>query len=160
GPLGEGLLVGASVRCPWHHACFDLANGEAVRAPALNPLACFEVVRAGGRIEVCGKRPPQAPPAAAGGPESVVILGAGAAGTAAAEGLRRRGYGGAVTLVGADPDLPYDRPNLSKDYLAGTAPEDWIPLHPREFYDQHRIELRPGRRATAVDRDRREVRFE
>jgi NADPH-dependent 2,4-dienoyl-CoA reductase/sulfur reductase-like enzyme/nitrite reductase/ring-hydroxylating ferredoxin subunit len=159
GPLADGLMVGAMVRCPWHHACFDLRSGEAVRAPALNPLACFEVERTGGRIRVGAKRAPEAPQATPG-PDSVVILGAGAAGNAAAERLRRRGYAGKVILVGADPDLPYDRPNLSKDYLAGNAPEDWIPLHPRDFYDQHRIELRLGQRASAIDHERREVRFE
>jgi 3-phenylpropionate/trans-cinnamate dioxygenase ferredoxin reductase subunit len=56
----------------------------------------------------------------------VVIIGAGAAGNAAAEMLRREGYDGPITLIGADEFLPYDRPNLSKDYLAGTAPEEWI----------------------------------
>src|SRR5215469_7215023 len=43
GPLGEGLLVGDEVHCPWHHACFDVRTGEALRAPALNPVACYRV---------------------------------------------------------------------------------------------------------------------
>jgi NADPH-dependent 2,4-dienoyl-CoA reductase/sulfur reductase-like enzyme/nitrite reductase/ring-hydroxylating ferredoxin subunit len=159
GPLAEGLLVGHTVRCPWHHACFDLRTGEAVRAPALNAVACFDVESAGGRIRVGGKREPEAPAATGGGPASVVIVGAGAAGNAAAERLRRLGFGGGITLVGIDPDLPYDRPNLSKDYLAGNAPEDWIPLHPREFYDELRVELRLGQRAAAIDPSSREVRF-
>ena len=197
GPLADGLLVGTTVRCPWHHACFDLRSGEAVRAPALNPVACYDIERAGGRIRVSGKRAPRpvaaaaaagastaeasAPgvstpdsstggasaagasragaPAAGAAPESVVILGAGAAGNAAAERLRRRGYGGRVTLVGAEADGPYDRPNLSKDYLAGNAPEEWIPLHPKDFYDEQRIELRLGSRATGIDAAARQVRF-
>jgi hypothetical protein len=53
---------------------------------------------------------------------------------AAAEMPRRQGYAGPVTLIGADPEPPYDRPNLSKDYLAGHAPEEWIPLRARDFY--------------------------
>src|SRR6266853_2265682 len=52
GPLAEGLVVDGTVRCPWHHACFDLRSGEAVRAPALSPLSCWVVVREGGLIKV------------------------------------------------------------------------------------------------------------
>ncbi len=150
GPLAEGLVVDDTVRCPWHHACFSLRTGEAVRAPALNPVACYKVERDGDRIAVREKAEP-APHREAAGPSSVVIVGAGAAGNAAAEMLRREGYGGPITVVGPEPDVPYDRPNLSKDYLAGNAPEEWIPLRPREFYEEHRIELLLGVRVTALD---------
>ena len=139
GPLAEGLVVGETVRCPWHHACFSLRTGEAVKAPALNPVACYKVERQGDRIVVGDKvKPPQRQ---ARGPESVVILGAGAAANAAAEELRRQGYGGRILLVGPEGEIPYDRPNLSKDFLAGTAPEEWIPLHPPDFYAERKIEL-------------------
>ena len=84
-------------------------------------------------------------------PRSVVILGGGAAGNAAAETLRKEGYHGRIALLSADDAAPYDRPNLSKDYLAGKAPEDWIPLRPAGFYKDHDIELRLGARATAID---------
>src|SRR5206468_9121924 len=67
------------------------------------------------------------------------------------ERLRDLGYGGPITLIGRDRSLPYDRPNISKDYLAGTAPEEWIPLHPKELYAERRIELRLGARVTAID---------
>jgi NADPH-dependent 2,4-dienoyl-CoA reductase/sulfur reductase-like enzyme/nitrite reductase/ring-hydroxylating ferredoxin subunit len=161
GPLQEGLVVGDTVRCPWHHACFSLRTGEALRAPALNPVACYRVERRGDRIFVREKLPAPAaispaPAASAGaGPSSVVIVGAGAAGNAAAERLRDLGYAGPITLIGRDRSLPYDRPNISKDYLAGTAPEEWIPLHPKELYEERRIELRLGTRVTAIDtRDR------
>ena len=164
GPLGDGVLSGDMVRCPWHHACFDVRTGEAVRAPALAPVACWDVERRDGRVYVTRERPasdgatplpgrrPSGEP-----PRSVVIVGAGAAGNAAAEMLRREGYDGPVTMVGADPDAPYDRPNLSKDYLAGTASEDWIPLRPPGFYADHRIDLRTGRRVTAIDTAARRV---
>jgi NADPH-dependent 2,4-dienoyl-CoA reductase/sulfur reductase-like enzyme/nitrite reductase/ring-hydroxylating ferredoxin subunit len=159
GPLAEGLVVGDTVRCPWHHACFGLASGEALRAPALNPVACYEVHHDGDRVRVGGKRPPPAPPVLDEQPEAVVIVGAGAAGNAAAEALRKGGYTGPLQMIGADDALPYDRPNLSKDYLAGSAPEEWIPLHPRDFYDERKIELILGTRVAALDLSAREVRL-
>jgi apoptosis-inducing factor 3 len=157
GPLAEGVLYEGEVRCPWHHACFDLRTGEALRAPALSPVACYEVTQRDDRIVVTKKieRDPLAPsypmPArSSAAPESVVIIGAGASGTAAAEMLRRCGYEGSVTLVDDEPDSPYDRPNLSKDYLAGNAPEEWIPLRPPNFHEEHRITIVRGR-ATRID---------
>src|SRR5512143_2837938 len=128
GPLAEGFVDAGTVRCPWHHACFDLRTGEALRAPALEPIPTYEVENEGGRVRVLGRRGAVPPAERAPGPPSVVIVGAGAAGNAAAEMLRRRGYAGAVTLIGAETALPVDRPNLSKDYLAGTAPEEWVLL--------------------------------
>ena len=150
GPLAEGLVVEDTVRCPWHHACFSLRTGEAVRAPALNPVACYRVERQGDRITV-GKKIEEAPRREASGPDPVVIVGAGAAGNAAAEELRRQGYKGRIVVLGPEPETPYDRPNLSKDYLAGNAPEEWIPLHPKDFYDERRIELRLGVKVAGID---------
>jgi NADPH-dependent 2,4-dienoyl-CoA reductase/sulfur reductase-like enzyme/nitrite reductase/ring-hydroxylating ferredoxin subunit len=157
GPLAEGLIHEDTVRCPWHHACFNLRTGEALRAPALSPVVCWQVERRGDQVVVTKKmeRDPLAPTypvsrSETPAPGSIVIVGAGAAGTAAAEMLRRCGYDGRVTLVDADPDSPYDRPNLSKDYLAGTAPEEWIPLRPAGFHAGHRIDIVRGR-ATRID---------
>jgi NADPH-dependent 2,4-dienoyl-CoA reductase/sulfur reductase-like enzyme len=90
----------------------------------------------------------------------VVIIGAGAAGESAAETLRRDGYQGRLTLYDTDPDAPYDRPNLSKDYLAGTASEDWIPLHPPEFYRDRGIEIIRDRRVLAVEPSARRIRLD
>jgi apoptosis-inducing factor 3 len=154
GPLADGLVVDGTVRCPWHHACFDLRTGAALRTPALNPIATFEVDRRGDSI-VVGPRKAAATarPAAlrAGRPASVAIIGAGAAGNSAAEELRRLGFEGAITVFDADEDAPYDRPNLSKDYLAGTAPPEWLPLHPRSHYTELAVELVLGRRVIALD---------
>src|SRR6202048_3179365 len=130
GPLVDGLIVGDTVRCPWHHACFSLRNGDALRAPALDPVACWRVERLGDMIFVREKVSPPAPKRGTEGPSSVVIVGGGVAGLAAADMLRRDGYEGPLTIVSADASPPVDRPNLSKDYLAGTAQEDWIPLRP------------------------------
>jgi NADPH-dependent 2,4-dienoyl-CoA reductase/sulfur reductase-like enzyme/nitrite reductase/ring-hydroxylating ferredoxin subunit len=161
GPLPEGLVVGDTVRCPWHHACFSLRTGEALRPPALNDLPCWDVEERDGRVVVGARRPASSrrrPPA--GGPERVVIVGGGAAGNSAAETLRREGYAGPITIVDPDRDAPYDRPNLSKDYLAGNAPEEWIPLHPPEFYAEREIELRRGPRVASVDVANRRVRLD
>jgi NADPH-dependent 2,4-dienoyl-CoA reductase/sulfur reductase-like enzyme/nitrite reductase/ring-hydroxylating ferredoxin subunit len=162
GPLAEGLLVEDTVRCPWHHACFSLRTGEALRAPALNPVACWRVERQGGRILVRekGSAPQPARPTGAGVPRSILILGGGAAGNSAAETLRREGYTGPIAMISADPSVPYDRPNLSKDYLAGSAPEEWIPLRSADFYREQRIDLRLATRAAAIDTARREIRLE
>ena len=162
GPLPEGLLVGDTVRCPWHHACFSLRTGEALRPPALNDLSCWRVEQRGGKVYVTGKVSKQRAGAipSRGTPSSVVIVGAGAAGECAAETLRREGYQGPITLYDPDGDAPYDRPNLSKDYLAGTASEDWIPLHPPEFYRSQEIEIIPGRRVVAIDRGGKRIRLD
>src|SRR5215470_11423584 len=156
GPLTDGVLVGDTVRCPWHHACFSLRTGEALRAPALNPVSCWRVERRDGAIYVREKleAAPRRASAAAG---PIVIIGGGAAGEAAAEMLRREGYSGPITMLSDDDAPPCDRPNLSKDYLAGNAPEEWIPLRPPEFYDEQRIQLRLGVRAVASDTAAREV---
>ena len=157
GPLAEGAIVGDTVRCPWHHACFNLRTGEALAAPALSPVACWRVERRGERVIVGEKveRDPLAPtyPLEHRAPatlRNVVIVGAGAAGTAAAEMLRRCGFDGSIVVVDDDADAPYDRPNLSKDYLAGNAPEDWIPLRPPGFHAEHRIDVVRGR-ASHID---------
>src|SRR5438105_13845979 len=151
GPLAKGLLVDCTVHCPWHHARFDLRTGEAIAAPALNNVACYKIDKREAQFFVASKideKPVRKPKSS---PASVVIVGAGAAGGAAAEMLQREGYDGPVRLIGADEFLPYDRPNLSKDYLAGTAPEEWIPLRSADFYREQNIEAFTGVRAQSLD---------
>jgi apoptosis-inducing factor 3 len=150
GALADGLIEGDTVRCPLHHACFSLRTGEP-RAPALNPLACWNVEKRGDRLFVLGKKNAGPRATLASHLTSIVILGGGAAGHSAAEVLRREGFGGRITLLSADPSPPCDRPNLSKDYLAGNAPEEWMPLRPPEFFEEHKIDLVLGTRATAID---------
>jgi len=163
GPLAEGVIDGDVVRCPWHHACFSLRTGEALHAPAFAPVSCWRVERSGGRVYVREKlepsekmQPATARPAATS-PQQIVLLGGGAAGFAAAEMLRREGFGGKVVMLSADESAPYDRPNLSKDYLSGNAPEEWIPLRGPEFYQENGIELVLGATATAIDTKGRRV---
>ncbi|HEX7191041.1 MAG TPA: FAD-dependent oxidoreductase [Thermoanaerobaculia bacterium] len=153
GPLAEGLMVGTEVRCPWHHACFDLRTGEATRAPALIPVACYSVERRGDQVVITGKK--ETSPEKVKAPSSlrsVGIIGAGPAGNAAAGMLRRRGFEGSVALIGAED--PVDRPNLSKDYLAGNAPEEWMPLPVPENIE------RITRRTTSLDRRTKTVAFD
>src|SRR5947199_1016626 len=157
GPLAKGLMVDCTVHCPWHHARFDLRTGEAVAAPALNDVACYKIEKRGERFFVYGKIDKKAERRPKSFPASVVIIGAGAAGGAAAEMLRREGYDGPVTLIGADEFLPYDRPNLSKDYLAGTAPEEWIPLRPPEFYREQNIDTLTNTSVALIDPKKKQV---
>ena len=160
GPLAEGLVVGDTIRCPWHHACFSLRSGEATRPPALNALAVWDVTRDQDRIIVQRQREmpkPSAPHRSAPTPEKFVIVGGGAAGFAAAEMLRREGFAGAVTMLSNDGAMPVDRPNLSKDYLAGNAPEDWLPLRGEDYYQDAGIDLRLNTAVSAIDPKARSV---
>ena len=155
GPLVDGLVVGDTVRCPWHHACFDLRTGEALAAPALSPIACWPVEQRDGKIWVSEKgEQPQPKPRgkiAGSAPEKIVIIGGGAAGFAAAEMLRREHYQGSIAMLSSDDALPYDRPNLSKDYLAGSAPFDYVPLRQESFYLENNIETRLGQAVFDID---------
>src|SRR5213592_3940330 len=157
GPLAKGLMVDCTVHCPWHHARFDLRTGEAIAAPALNNVECYKIDKREAQFFVTSKideKPVRKPKSS---PASVVIVGAGAAGGAAAEMLRREGYDGPVTLIGADEFLPYDRPNLSKDYLAGTASEEWIPLRSADFYREQKIDTFTNTSVTAIDPHEKKV---
>lgn len=160
GPLAEGLVVGDTIRCPWHHACFSLRSGEATRPPALNALAVWDVTRDRDNIIVQRKREALTPSAAhrsAPTPEKFVIVGGGAGGFAAAETLRREGFAGAITMLSSDGAMPVDRPNLSKDYLAGNAPEDWLPLRGEDYYRGAGIDLRLNTNVSAIDPKTRSV---
>jgi apoptosis-inducing factor 3 len=161
GPLAEGIVVDDTVRCPWHHACFDLRTGEALRAPALSPIACWSVDQNDGKIFVREKRAhaepkPRSKPTSPA-PQQIVIVGGGAAGFAAVEMLRREEYHGSLVMLSNDDASPVDRPNLSKDYLAGSAPEDWVPLRPDSFYSENDIDLRLATNVVGIDWHSREV---
>ena len=160
GPLVDGLVVDDTVRCPWHHACFDLRTGEALRAPAFSPLPCWSVEQREGRIfvgEKLKRTPMRRDEATAQAPDKIVIIGGGAAGFAAAEKLRRERYQGSLVMLSDDDAPPVDRPKLSKDYLAGKAPEDWVPLRGERFYSKNEIDLRLATRAASIDAGSGEV---
>jgi NADPH-dependent 2,4-dienoyl-CoA reductase/sulfur reductase-like enzyme/nitrite reductase/ring-hydroxylating ferredoxin subunit len=154
GPLAEGLIVGDTVRCPWHHACFSLRTGEALRAPALSAIACWSLELRDGKVFVKEKRTTTPVIRAAKtreSPRKIVIIGGGAAGFAAAEMLRRQQFQGDIVMLSDDDASPVDRPNLSKDYLAGSAPAEWVPLRDDAFYVDRKIELRLKTRVTDID---------
>src|SRR5579864_2965972 len=166
GPLADGLVVGDTVRCPRHHACFSLRTGEPLRAPALDPIACWRVERVGDTVYVREKvaesiaRTARLSGARPGAPRAIVIVGGGGAGLAAADVLRREGYDGALTLLSADEAAPIDRPNLSKDFLEGTAQDDWMPLRPPEYYAERRIDLVLESRVSGIDVRQKRVQLE
>lgn len=152
GPLEKGLRVGDTLRCPWHHACFSLKTGAALEAPALAPLDRWKVEEADGRVVV--KEKLDVEEKAPGSPSDlkrIVIVGGGAAGLAAAQRLRELGYRGDLTLVSDDKTAPYDRPNVSKDYLAGEADPAWMPLKEDAFYADHKITLKLGTQVQTLD---------
>jgi NADPH-dependent 2,4-dienoyl-CoA reductase/sulfur reductase-like enzyme/nitrite reductase/ring-hydroxylating ferredoxin subunit len=163
GQLAKGLIVDNTIRCPLHHACFSLRTGEALRAPALDPIACWRVevtldkVFVRERLDTAKPGMDSTVAIPSKTPASVIIAGGGAAALAAADMLRRCGYSGPVTMVTPDAAPPYDRPNLSKDFLAGTAPEDWMPLRSAQYYIDRRIDLMLNQHVAAIDSSRRTV---
>lgn len=160
GRLDRGAIEGETVRCPLHHALFSLRTGEAVGAPAFDPVAVWQVERQGDRFVVRDQIQPQPAPeqaTATDQPQRIVIVGGGAAGFAAAEMLRRRGYQGSLTMFSAEAAAPIDRPNLSKDYLAGSAKEAWMPLRDESWYAEARIDLHLGAPVASIDTAKRQV---
>lgn len=154
GPLADGIVVGDTIRCPWHHACFSLRSGEAIGAPAFDPLPRWKVERKADKFFVTDRLPDDARQPSRdrnNDPQRIVIVGGGAAGFAAAEMLRRLSYEGELTMLSSDEDAPYDRPNLSKDYLAGTAEEAWMPLRSDDFYAEKGIDLHLRTTVAAID---------
>jgi NADPH-dependent 2,4-dienoyl-CoA reductase/sulfur reductase-like enzyme/nitrite reductase/ring-hydroxylating ferredoxin subunit len=179
-PLNEGLLVGGEIVCPCHQARFDLKSGAPAAAPARDDLPVYDAQVVEGEVMIGSPRravPWYVPKGT--GKRRILILGAGAAGSAAAENLRREGFGGRLILAGAEHELPYDRTALSKSYLgestsvatmsreADSTPAASVPvefsapdLRPAEFYEQARIELYLGRKALTVEPARKTVEFE
>jgi len=153
GHLADGLLDGCRIHCPLHHACFSLRTGEALGAPAFDSLVRWKIEIEDSvlfiRTPLDAAAPVETRQETA--PQRIVIVGGGAAGFAAAEMLRRRGFAGSLTMLSADDAPPYDRPNLSKDFLAGTAPEAWMPLKGPDFYAEQRIDLRLSAEVASLD---------
>ncbi|QDK45050.1 pyridine nucleotide-disulfide oxidoreductase [Bdellovibrio sp. ZAP7] len=157
GPLNQGLLSGHHIHCPWHHSSFNVKTGEAEKAPALVPLSCWSTEVRDDKVFVTGKKTIPQPVLRGTESQHIVIIGAGAAGTACAVMLRRQGFAGTIQMVSHDDSLPYDRPNLSKDYLAGNAPEEWLPIMKSSFFDKNKILLNLNVSAVEINVDQKAV---
>lgn len=167
GPLAEGTLCGTRVVCPWHHAAFNVVNGDMEDPPALDSLVSYPLRVDGERIMVSLPEEPQdrRMPLMCKRDTSVdsrqfVIIGAGAAGYAAAQTLREEGFRGSVVMITREDRAPYDRPNLSKDYLHGHAEPEWMPLRGEDFFKEHDITLLLNREVTRVDARSKTITFE
>ncbi|HTP59081.1 MAG TPA: FAD-dependent oxidoreductase, partial [Spirochaetia bacterium] len=150
-PLNEGMLVGDVVTCKCHDARFDIRTGKVLSPPALNDLAVYPVRVEAGDVLLGPVQKARFPKAEGNDQRTFVIVGGGAAGNAAAETLRREGFAGRIVMVTAETDLPYDRPNLSKEFMSGDAKPEWMPLRSAKFYENQKIEVLTGTRVTSVD---------
>jgi len=164
-PLVEGVLSGDRIVCPWHHACFELRTGNLQEPPALDALPHYEVKVENDRVIVrVPDRPSdrRVPLMAHRDPRDerlFAIAGGGAAGYAAAQTLREDGFTGRVLLITRENRLPYDRPNLSKDYLQGNAEPGWLPLRSERFFDENDIEVIRNREIRHIDATQRTITF-
>ena len=152
GPLGDGLW--SATRCAVRGTTRAFACAPARRSGRRRSIRsdAGRSRSATGPIVVrAAAAPPAAKPKRSGGPKRVLIAGGGAAGFAAAEMLRREGFDGEVTLLSNDATAPYDRPNCSKDYLAGEAPAEWMPLRGDDWYADNGIALRLKTEIGALD---------
>jgi NADPH-dependent 2,4-dienoyl-CoA reductase/sulfur reductase-like enzyme/nitrite reductase/ring-hydroxylating ferredoxin subunit len=152
GPLDKGIVADGQIRCPWHHACFDLETGEAVKAPAFDALKAYPVEVKGNRFKVGAAEAPKAPHSGKGDPVrgTMAIVGGGAAGFAAADALRKLGWAGAISIFSEEPDEPYDRTLLTKDYLEGTGGDDWLPIARHSLADLG-VDFHGGVRVQQID---------
>ena len=161
-PLHEGALCGKRLVCPWHHSVFDVSDGTLLEPPALDGLERYEVRIDGDEIIVT-LPPAPAPPAPAipvKRTRTVLIVGAGAAGQVAAETLRKEGFNGRVVLVGNEPELPYDRTNLTKHFLSGKARREDLPLRREpDFFDKLGVERKTAM-VTRLDAPEKTATFE
>jgi len=167
GPLAEGVLCGTRVVCPWHHAAFNIVNGDLEDPPALDALISYDVRVEGERILVNvpddakdRRTPEMVRHDALSDPRQFVIIGAGAAGYAAAQTLREEGFRGSLVMITREDRAPYDRPNLSKDYLHGHAEPEWMPLRPEQFYRGHDIKLLLNKEVSRVEPHAKKITFE
>ncbi|HUX51706.1 MAG TPA: FAD-dependent oxidoreductase [Spirochaetia bacterium] len=157
GPLNEGTFGDDTVTCPWHNASFRFTDGALTVPPALDDLPTYEVTVQNDEIFVGKVREPGIRMPDGDDRRSILVVGAGAAGNACAEALRRNGFAGSITLVTRESDRPYDRPMLSKGFVSGGAQEEWLYLRSEEFYRSLRISVKTGAAVERFDPSTRSV---
>jgi NADPH-dependent 2,4-dienoyl-CoA reductase/sulfur reductase-like enzyme/nitrite reductase/ring-hydroxylating ferredoxin subunit len=158
--LSDGVLAGHVVTCRSHNARFDVRTGRMLAAPALDDLPSWEVKVESGDVYVRQISKGAIPMPEGEDDRTFLIVGAGAAGNAAAEMLRREGFCGRIVMATGEPVGPYDRTMLSKDFLSGEAPAKWLPLRGEKFYARLKIEVLTSRTVVGVDATSRTVTFE
>lgn len=137
--------------CPWHKAVFSQRTGAVVEPVAFAPLPRYPVEILDGRVLVRAEPERFPAPPVRQSTESVLIVGGGAAAASAIYTLRQEGFGGAITMVGAEPELPYDRTALSKTLLLSDPARARAPLLLNEtYYARHEVTHR-HERVTAFD---------
>jgi len=163
-PLADGAHSDNRIVCPWHHAAFDINTGDTLEPPALDHLETYPVSVKGEDIiielpeRISGTRRAARVKRNSGGDgRTFVIVGAGAAGYAAADALRQNKYQGRIVMITREKDPPYDRPNLSKGFLSGEYGDESMPLRKKSFYDEADIELLLDTTVTKVDVSRKKV---
>ena len=157
-PLTEGYVSGREITCPLHNARFSFRDGKMITPPALDDLTQYEIsvkddeVIIGSKLITSTQKPARGKES-----ETYIIVGGGAAGNAAAETLRKKGFQGKVTLITSEKDGPYDRTILSKEFIAGSAEPEWLPLRSPEFYSEHSIDLVTDVRVTDIDTEKKYI---
>ena len=164
-PLVDGVINGDRIVCPWHHACFNVTSGDFEEPPALDSLPCFPARVEKGKVlvripeDAKDRRTPPMTKRQANDERVFVVVGGGAAGYAAVQTLREDGFTGRIILITRESHLPYDRPNLSKEYLQGEADPAWLPLRSAEFFAAHDIEVMLGKEIERIDAAKKLISF-
>ena len=155
-PLAKGEICGQTLYCPWHKAAFDIGDGALVQPPALKGLDHYPIRHEGEKVVATLTPMARAKPGTHAHDERIfVIVGTGAAAVAAATTLRGEGFGGRLVMVGRESGQPYDRPKLSKNFLAKKTDPSAMLLE-KDFYASVAAEFM-GSAARSIDVATREV---
>ena len=149
--LGDGLRCGNRVICPWHHATFDSRDGTLLEPLATESLTQYQITDNGDSLTVdTSVKINKHTEADKLADTHTIIVGGGGAGFMTAHQLRHTGYGGKITLVSTEDKAPYNRPLLSKAFLAGNMAEEKLLLGGADWASKHDIELRLNQTVSEV----------